>query len=127
MDKIKRNERLGALTRILMDTPNRIHTLSEFCELFGAAKSTISEDIDLVSASLARFDLGVVETVAGAAGGVRYRAIPSSKKVRSALEQVSMRLAEPGRMLPGGFLYTSDITAEGSVAQQMGEILAAQY
>ena len=43
MDKIKRNERLGALTRILMDTPNRIHTLSEFCELFGAAKSTISE------------------------------------------------------------------------------------
>ena len=30
-------------------------------------------------------------------------------------------------MLPGGFLYTSDITAEGGVAQQMGEILAAQY
>ena len=37
MDKIKRNERLGALTKILTDTPNRIHTLSEFCELFGAA------------------------------------------------------------------------------------------
>lgn len=77
MDKIKRNERLGAMTRILTDTPNRIHTLGEFCELFGAAKSTISEDIDLVSASFERFDLGKVETVAGAAGGVRYRAIPS--------------------------------------------------
>ena len=71
MDKIKRNERLGALTRILTDTPNRIHTLGEFCELFGAAKSTISEDIDLISASFERFDLGRVETVAGAAGGVR--------------------------------------------------------
>ena len=127
MEKIKRNERLGALTKILMDTPNRIHTLSEFCELFGAAKSTISEDIDLVSASLARFDLGQVETVAGAAGGVRYRAIPSPAKMRKALEAVARRLGEPGRMLPGGFLYTSDITAEGSVAQQMGEILAAQY
>ena len=66
MDKIKRNERLGALTRILTETPNRIHTLGEFCELFGAAKSTISEDIDLVSASFERFDLGRVETVAGA-------------------------------------------------------------
>ena len=67
MEKIKRNERLAAMTRILMDTPNRIHVLSEFCELFGAAKSTISEDIDIISASVARFDLGRVETIAGAA------------------------------------------------------------
>ncbi len=111
MDKIKRNERLGALTKILTDTPNRIHTLSEFCELFGSAKSTISEDIDLISASFERFDLGRVETVAGAAGGVRYRAIPSPKKVNRVLTELSERLSEPGRMLP----------------QQMGEILASQY
>lgn len=127
MEKIKRNERLGALTRILLDSPNRIHTLSEFCELFGAAKSTISEDIDLVSASFERFDLGRVETVAGAAGGVRYRAIPSPAKVRRVLSDVAQRLMEPGRMLPGGFLYTSDISAESDVVQQMGEILAASY
>ena len=127
MDKIKRNERLGALTRILMDNPNRIHTFNEFCELFGAAKSTISEDIDLISASLERFDLGRVETVAGAAGGVRYRAIPSRAKALQILNNVAERLSEPGRILPGGFLYTSDISAESSVAQQMGEILAAQY
>ena len=127
MDKIKRNERLGALTKILTDTPNRIHTLGEFCELFGSAKSTISEDIDLISASFERFDLGRVETVAGAAGGVRYRAIPSKKKVAKVLSDISARLSEPGRMLPGGFLYTSDITAESDIAQQMGQILAAQY
>ena len=127
MDKIKRNERLGALTRILTDTPNRIHTLSEFCEMFGAAKSTISEDIDLVSASFERFGLGKIETVAGAAGGVRFRAIPGKEKVKAVLEDLSERLSEPGRMLPGGFLYTSDITAEGSIAQQMGQIMAAAY
>ena len=127
MDKIKRNERLGALTRILTDTPNRIHTLSEFCEMFGTAKSSISEDIDLISASFARFDLGRVETVAGAAGGVRFRAIPSPARIRAMLNDVAARLAEPGRMLPGGFLYTSDITAQSTVARQMGEILAAQY
>lgn len=127
MEKIKRNERLGALTKILTDTPNRIHTLSEFCELFGSAKSTISEDIDLISASFERFDLGRVETVAGAAGGVRYRAIPSDEKVRRVLGDLAERMSEPGRMLPGGFLYTSDITAESDIAQQMGQILAAQY
>ena len=127
MDKVKRNERLGALTRILTQTPNRIHTLNEFCELFGAAKSTISEDIDLVSSSFERFDLGRIETVAGAAGGVRYRAIPGMGRIAATLNSVAERLSEPGRMLPGGFLYTSDITAEGGIAQQMGEILAAQY
>ena len=127
MDKIKRNERLGAMTKILIDTPNRIHTLGEFCELFSAAKSTISEDIDLVSAAFERFDLGRIETVAGAAGGVRYRAIPSPEKTRRMLSDVAERLSQPGRMLPGGFLYTSDISAESAVAQQMGEILAAQY
>lgn len=127
MEKIKRNERLGAMTKILTDTPNRIHTLGEFCELFGAAKSTISEDIDLVSASFERFDLGKIETVAGAAGGVRYRAIPSKARASRVLAEVADRLSQPGRMLPGGFLYTSDVTAESSTAQAMGEILAAQY
>ena len=127
MDKIKRNERLGALTRILTETPNRIHTLGEFCELFGAAKSTVSEDIDLLASSFERFDLGRVETVAGAAGGVRYRAIPSPKKARAALEKVAARLAEPRRMLPGGFLYTSDISAESDTTRALGEILAAKY
>ena len=127
MDKIKRNERLGAMTKILIDTPNRIHTLGEFCELFSAAKSTISEDIDLVSAAFERFDLGRIETVAGAAGGVRYRAIPSPEKTRRMLSDVAERLSQPGRMLPGGFLYTSDISAESTIARQMGEILAAQY
>lgn len=127
MDKIKRNERLGAMTRILTDTPNRIHTLSEFCTLFGAAKSTVSEDIALLSASFEHFDLGRVETVAGASGGVRYRAIPSGEKIKRMLNDLSVKLSEPGRMLPGGFLYTSDITAESATAQAMGEILASQY
>lgn len=127
MDKIKRNERLGAMTRILTETPNRIHTLGEFCEMFGAAKSTISEDIDLVSSSFEQFDLGRIETVAGAAGGVRYRAIPSREKTRRVLANLSKRLQEPGRMLPGGFLYTSDVTAESATAQALGEILAMEY
>ena len=56
VDKIKRNERLSAIARMLADAPNRIHTLGEFCELFDAAKSTVSEDIDLVAEAFRRFD-----------------------------------------------------------------------
>ena len=89
MDKIKRNERLGAMTRILTDAPNRIHTLGEFCELFGAAKSTISEDIDLVSESFERFDLGKIETVAGAAGGVGSPAPPPPQRTRPVVKEMA--------------------------------------
>lgn len=127
MEKIKRSERLGAMAHILTESPNRIHTLGEFCELFGAAKSTVSEDIDLIANSFAQFDLGRVETLAGAAGGVRFRPIPSEARVDRALAALAERLQEPGRMLPGGFLYTSDVTAEADTAQTLGEILAMEY
>ena len=127
MDRIKRTERLSAIARILTDAPNRIHNLGEFCELFGAAKSTLSEDIDLVGAALRHFDLGRLETVAGAAGGVRFRPLVSRERANAVLSALAARLEEPGRMLPGGFLYTSDVTAESDTAQRIGEILAQKY
>ena len=115
------------MARVLTQTPNRIHTLSEFCTMFGSAKSTISEDVDLIAESFARFDLGRIETVAGAAGGVRYRAIPSREKTAGILKEIASRLQEPGRMLPGGFLYTTDVTSESTTAQALGEIIAASF
>ena len=73
MEKIRRNERLSAMLKILSDSPNRIFTLSHFCDLFDAAKSTLSEDIDILRDVTQNFGLGELETVTGAAGGVRYR------------------------------------------------------
>ncbi|NLG25027.1 MAG: pur operon repressor [Clostridiales bacterium] len=127
MDRVKRNERLGAIARILTDSPNRIYTLSHFCELFGAVKSSISDDIELLAESFRRFDLGEVTTVAGAAGGVRYRPIPSRRRAAASLAAIADKLSQPGRLLPGGFLYTSDITCDPDMAECMGEVLAAAY
>ena len=47
--KFKRTERIGAIVKILSDNPNKIYTLSYFTEKFNAAKSTISEDLLVVS------------------------------------------------------------------------------
>ncbi len=115
------------MARILTDTPNRIHTLGEFCERFGAAKSTVSEDVDTLSQAFAKFEMGEVATVAGAAGGVRFRPLLSKAAAARVLEDLAARLCEPGRVLPGGFLYTSDVTSESDTAQRIGEILAAGY
>ncbi len=127
MDRIKRNERLAAMARILTGSPNRIYTLSHFTEMFGSAKSTISEDLSILADALAAFDLGRLTTVAGAAGGVMYRAVPSREKMIGALERLSERLSQPGRLLPGDFLYTTDVTCDSDLSELMGEILASRY
>lgn len=127
MERIKRSERLGVMLSVLSQTPNRIHTLGEFCSMFNAAKSTISEDIDILQDALAKFGMGELTTVAGAAGGVRYRAIMDPEASRGALEALAARLREPGRLLPGGFLYTSDVIADPETAGTLGKLLARLY
>ena len=127
MDRIKRTERLGAMSRILTGAPNRIFTLSYFAEMFSAAKSTVSEDLSILADTFREFDLGELTTLPGASGGVMYRPIPSRKKALESLTKISERLSEPGRLLPGDFLYTTDVTCDSDAAELMGEILAKRY
>ena len=104
MDRIRRNERLAAMTRILVDSPNKIFTLGTFCEMFGAAKSTLSEDIDILRGVFAQFHLGQLDTVTGAAGGVRFRPVLSPEDAYKAVRDLAQMLSLPGRILPGGFI-----------------------
>ena len=48
MEKLSRNNRVVAITKILIETPNKVIGLNKFSELLNAAKSTISEDIVIV-------------------------------------------------------------------------------
>ena len=127
MDRIRRNERMTAMMRLLSGTPNRIFTLNSFCELFGAAKSTMSEDVDLLRQVAEGFDLGEVETVTGAAGGVRYRPTVSRAKARQYIGELCEKLSGTERVLPGGFLYYSDILSTPETVNRMGEIIATEF
>ena len=127
MVHIKRNERIAAMTHVLTSSPNRVFTLGYFCQMFSAAKSTISEDIDVLQRSLAHFALGTVETVTGAAGGVRFRPRCDSENAREFLGQICERLADPNRVLPGNFLYMADILADSVTVGQMGSIMASRF
>ena len=127
MDRIKRNERLGAMARILTGAPNRIFTLSHFAEMFSAGKSTVSEDLSILADTFEQFDLGQLTTLPGASGGVMYRPVPSRTRAIESLSRIAAKLSEPGRLLPGDFLYTSDVTCDSELAELMGEILAKRY
>ena len=112
------------MIKILSDMPNRIYTLNHFSELFGAAKSTISEDIDIAHAVLEEFRLGSLETVTGAAGGVRYLPTPYPEAARRFVDEMCLRLSDPERILAGGYLYMLDELSHPVKVARMGEILA---
>ena len=78
MEKLSRNSRVVAITKVLTENPNKVIGLNKFSELLNAAKSTISEDIVIVREILEKLEMGKVETIAGAAGGIKY--IPGIEK-----------------------------------------------
>ncbi|MBQ8653622.1 MAG: pur operon repressor [Clostridia bacterium] len=127
MEKIRRNERMSAMMKILSDSPNRIFTLSYFCDLFGAAKSTMSEDIDILRDVVKQFGLGELETVTGASGGVRYRCGVSREEGRRFITELCESLSGTQRVLPGGFLYYSDILSNPDTVRRMGDLIATEY
>ena len=127
MDRIRRNERMSAMMKMLSSAPNRIFTLSYFCSLFGSAKSTVSEDIDALRHTAEAFDLGEIETITGAAGGVLFRPKISRAGALAYITQLCERLSGTERVLPGDFLYYSDILSAPDTVNRMGEILATEY
>ena len=127
MEKIRRNERMAAMLHILSESPNKLFTLSYFCEKFGSAKSTMSEDIDILRDVVKDFDLGTVETVTGAAGGVRFLAGMSRPAAIRVLNEICETLMDPSRVLPGNYLYFPDILSMPGYVEKMGTIIAQEY
>lgn len=111
----------------LLSSPHRLFSLSAFVEELGAAKSTVSEDLGFMRAAFERFRLGRVETLAGAAGGVRYLPHQDRDRIRALVEELCARLRDPGRALPGGFLYTADIIATPAYVAALGEAFATFF
>ncbi|KAB3531842.1 pur operon repressor [Alkaliphilus serpentinus] len=127
MGKLKRNERIAAMMKILGDHPNKIYTLNYFTERFQSAKSTISEDLVIVKQAMEKMSLGRIETIAGAAGGVKFIPQTNKSQNKELLMEMSTMLMDPDRILPGGFLYMADIIYWPSIIQNLGVIFASQF
>src|SRR5574341_915893 len=125
--RLRRGERMVVMAYHLLNAPQRLFSLGTFVEMLGAAKSTVSEDLSFMRQAFDRFHLGKVETLAGAAGGVRYLPGRGRVQVRALVEDLCQRLRDPTRLLPGGFLYTSDLTSTPRYATALGEALAGFF
>ena len=125
--RLRRGERMVVMAYHLLGAPHRLFSLGTFVEMLSAAKSTISEDLGFMRQAFDRFRLGKVETLPGAAGGVRYLPLRGKDRVRALIEELCQRLRDPTRLLPGGFLYTSDLTSTPRYATELGEALAGFF
>lgn len=124
---MRRSERIAIITKILTQNPRMLFSLNYFAELFSAAKSTISEDLSLIKDTFQAFSEGYVTTVAGAAGGVKYIPLLSKEKILKDLEELAHKLQERDRVLPGGYLYMTDIIFNPIYASKIGEIFATVF
>jgi len=111
----------------LMNAPHRLVSLSTFTDLLGAAKSTVSEDLGFLRGVCERFGLGRIETVVGAAGGVRFSPQKTAEQIRALVDEICARLRDPARVLPGGFLQTTDLISTPAVAVAIGEVFATLF
>ena len=126
-NKTTRSERIAMILLMLAQKPNKLHTLTEFAEKFNCAKSTLSEDMAALKKVLAQNGLGRIETVPGAAGGVKYLMGGSAESNVDYVQSVCDVLSHPSRILPGEFLYTVDVFSDPTYIRRLGEIIAAQY
>ncbi len=124
---MKRTHRVGSLIKILSDSPNQTFGLKTFCDQFGAAKSSISEDISTAKEILKESELGFIETTPGASGGVRFVPYVSNKDTLLLQEELCQKLTDPGRLLGGGFIYSSDLMFDAHLVKRLATVFARKF
>lgn len=127
MDKIHRNERIAVLLKTLCDSPGEIFTLGNFSDMLGSAKSTVSEDIDLVQNLLEKFGLGFVESIPGSLGGVRFIPDYGKERAKGVLDSLCCDLSNNHRILTGNYLYMLDIIYDPRRVWDIGNLFAGHF
>lgn len=127
MKKWKRSARLVDMTQQLMSHPHRLIPLGTFAERYQAAKSSISEDLAIIHDVVRAEGKGRLETVSGAAGGIRYIPRMSDKCAEKLADQLCGRLQNPTRILSGGYLYLSDLLGDTALVREIGTAFASAF
>ncbi|GAB6168597.1 pur operon repressor [Clostridium carnis] len=116
-----------AITKILTENPNKVMGLNSFSELLNAAKSTISEDIVIVREVLEKLEMGRVETIAGAAGGIKYIPGVGKDSSRKFTEELCELLRDESRIVPGNFIYVTDLMYNPQIISKAGVVLSGFF
>lgn len=127
VSRLSRQERLIILSQELIKRSGELISLDELAEKYKIARSTISEDLSLIREAVEAWGTGELQSSSGVGGGIRFVPIINSNEAKNFLQRVKERLEEKGRVLPGGFLYTTDLFNHPSITSKFGEIFATVF
>ncbi|MFB5763039.1 pur operon repressor [Paenibacillus medicaginis] len=127
MKKLKRSARLIEMTQFLLARPHTLVPLTYFADRYGAAKSSISEDLAIIKEVFEEDGTGELQTLAGAAGGVKLIPRLSREHALAFTESLCKQLEQPDRILPGGYLYMSDLLGQPATMNEAGKIFATAF
>lgn len=125
--KVRRSNRLVDMTRYLMEHPRTLVSLKFFSERYGSAKSSISEDLSIVKHTFHTWGEGRLETIPGASGGAVLMPFYSKENAQRAIDNLVAEVNDDSRLLPGGYVYLSDLIGRPDILRQVGRLIATQY
>ncbi len=125
--KVRRSGRLVDMTHYLLQHPHKLVPLTFFSERFLSAKSSISEDLTIIKEQFEHQGIGTIVTVPGAAGGVKFISKMGKQEAESVEAELKEMLAVPERILPGGYLYMTDILGNPQYVNQIGRLFASVF
>jgi len=125
--KIRRSSRLVGMTHYLLHHPQQLVSLTFFAELYASAKSSVSEDLGIIKQTFEQQGIGTLVTVPGAAGGVKYIPSISIQEVNTTIVELCSLIQTPDRLLPGGYLYMTDILSNPNYVNSVGRMFASIF
>ena len=125
--KLRRSERMVVISNYLINHPYELTSLNTFAERYESAKSSISEDIVIIKRAFEQMEIGSIETITGAGGGIIFRPSISDQEGRSIIEDLCAKLSKSDRILPGGYIYLSDLLSNPLILKNIGRIIAKAF
>lgn len=124
--KFRRSERLVDMTAYLLERPFELISFSFFTDRYQAAKSSISEDVAILKKTFDHQGMGQIKTYAGASGGVKYLPIITDQLSSLYMKELLEKVKDQSRILPGGYIYLTDILGSPVDLKKIGKIIASQ-
>ncbi|RDI38405.1 pur operon repressor [Falsibacillus pallidus] len=125
--KFRRSERLIDMTHFLVEHPHELLSLTFFSERYGSAKSSISEDLGIIKETFEQRGIGTLQTVPGAAGGVKFISKVDRESAKHMISDLCSLMESSDRLLPGGYLYMTDLLGDPKVVNKVGKLLASAF
>lgn len=125
--KTRRADRLVDMTNYLLSRPRKLISLTHFAERYDSAKSSISEDLAILKRAFQERGIGLLETLPGAAGGARFIPYMLADEANQFIDELVSEVSDETRVLPGGYVFLSDLLGRPDILRRVGRLIATQY